>query len=160
CGVCNTPVGGEQKPTPAVGSSAIVAGIPGLPTPGAQPVQPNYLSPGAPTGVGGGAGEMRVSLTGDVFEVPPPTPRAAGPGGYAKPAGGGKSGAPPLPVRGPAGPARPTGARPRYGGPPAEVSEKSGGMPVWAVVLLLLVLVGGGAGAFLWYQKQQAPKKA
>lgn len=163
CGVCNTPVGGQPEPVPPAGSKTIVPGIPGLPTPGAQPIQPNYLSPGAaPTGSvpGGAGGEMRVSLTGEVLEVAPPTPRAAAPGGYPRPGVGGKPGAPPLPVRGPAAPSRPSGARPRYGGPPPEESEKSGGMPVWALVLLLVIVIGGGAGAYLWYQKQQAPKKA
>lgn len=163
CGVCNTPVGGLAQQAPPAGSNAPIPGIPGLPTPGAQPVQPNYLNQGAaPMGgaPAGASGEMRVSLTGEVLEVTPPTPRASAPGGYPRPGVGGKPGAPPLPVRGPA-PSRPTGgARPRYGGPPPEESEKSGGMSVWAVVLLLVIVIGGGAGAFLWYQKQQAPKKA
>src|SRR5437016_1217693 len=83
------------------------AGIPGLPTPAEQPVVPNYLNPSpspasgasmaamsiggaqvpmggqmpaAPMGgapVGGAGGEIRVSLTGETYEVPPASPRGS-----------------------------------------------------------------------------------
>ena len=81
------------------------------------------LALGRAAGHGGMAGgEVRVTLTGDVYEVPPPTPRGTGPGGYVAPAGG-RPGQPGPQARG--------GARPRYGVPPAETAEKSGGMPIW-----------------------------
>src|SRR5579872_793380 len=96
------PIGGLSEPVP---------GIPGLPlSPQAPP--PNYLTPGAappaPAAGGMGGGEVRVSLTGEVLEVPPPTPRGSGPGGYGPPPGAGaRPGGPPLPPVPTRGPARP-----------------------------------------------------
>ncbi len=187
CPTCSSPVNDEPQTAPAAGPGVLTPGIPGLPTPQAapgipglptpaqQPV-PNYLNPGAaplggapmaaPTAgapMGGGGGEIRVSLTGDVFEVPPPTARGAGPGGYA--AGGGKPGTPPLPTRGPGGrgpggPGGPAGsARPRYGLPSASAEEKKSASPVIAIVFVLLLLGGGAFGAFWWLNHRTDPKE-
>src|SRR5579862_6861346 len=65
-----------------------VPGIPGLPL-NPPAAAPNYLTPGTQPSAGGGmgSGEVRVSLTGEVLEIPAPTPRGTGPGGYGPPAG-------------------------------------------------------------------------
>lgn len=177
-------------PTPGIpGLPTPASGIPGLPMPAAQPAPnylnpgasaqppPNYLNPGASAQpppnylnqgaaavpMGGGGGDIRVSLTGDVYEVPPPTQRQSGPGGYARMGASGQTSAPPLPVRGPAGrgpagpQAGPSNARPRYG-LPAEREEKKSGVPIFAVLTILLLMGGAGFGAFYWLQHRTDPK--
>jgi hypothetical protein len=157
CGVCGALTNEEPQQGQPPASGGLVAGIPGLPTQPQAP-QPNYLNPG-PSGMGAApmgaapmaGGEVRVTLAGDVYEVPPPSARGTGPGGYNAASGG---------RPGPAGAqSRPGPTRPRYG-LPAEQEERSGGVPIWGLLIVLLIMGGGAAGAFWWFQKQQAPKKA
>jgi hypothetical protein len=120
------------------------------PTPGIPGLYPQAGASGYSQPAGGGAGDIRVSLTGQVMDVPAPTPRGTGPGGYGPPAGGPAS-------RGPAGAAGPT--RGRYGLPAQEAPAKSGSGGIIAVVLLVLVLAGGGAFGWWWYNNRTNPKE-
>jgi len=123
------------------------SGIPGLSLP--PPTQPNYMT-GAPPAGGAGGGEVRVSLTGEVMEVPQQSARGTGPGGYGPPPGAG-----PGPKRPggpmPAGPPRARGAGIAYEEP------KKKGSPV-ALILVLILLIGGGAGGWYWYNNRTNPK--
>jgi len=119
-----------------------VAGIPGIdnnkPKEEAAAV-PNYLSGNA--GLGGGsaaAGEVRVSLTGEVLEVAQPSRPASASAGM------------PQPVRSPGGgaaPVRSSYSRPAFVQEPA----KSGGSPA------VLLLGGGGAAGWFFWQKSHGP---
>ncbi len=155
------------------------AGIPGLPLPQAPPlpqtppanylqpeqVQPNYAQPnylqgnvpdyppanylqGNQTAATGG-GEMRVSLTGEVMQAPPP-PRVSGPIG-APPA--------PPPLRGPAPIPPRAGARASYIRPAREEAPASSGSGLmWGIILAVIVLIGAGAGGWYWYNNRTNPK--
>lgn len=98
-----------------------------------------------------GGGEVRVSLTGEVMEVPQPTPRAAGPG----PAGS-RVGPGPAPGPAPRRPAGPGAPRVRGGMEYDETQKK--GNPAGIVFLVLLLLIGGGFGGWWWYNNRTNPK--
>jgi hypothetical protein len=92
-------------------------------------------------------GNTRVSLTGEVMEVAPPTPRPTGP-----------SGAPGPPPRAgmhspSAGPARPQ----RYGAAREVPQEKKSSAGAVVGVIVLLLVLGGGAFAWWKYQSQRGP---
>lgn len=99
----------------------------------------------------GGGGDVRVSLTGEVMEVPQPTARGTGPGGYGPPPGAGPS--PKRPGSGPmpAGPPRARGAGIAYEEP------RKKGSPI-GIILLVILLLGGGAGGWWWYNNRTNPK--
>jgi hypothetical protein len=156
CQVCGAPMAApiEAQPTAAPAAPAPAAAppsptmtdaaarIPGLHT---QPeATPSYSQPAST-----GSGDIRVSLTGDVMEVPAPSPRGTGPGGYGPPMGAPRAG-------GPAG-AAPT--RGRYGLPVQEAPAKSGAGAVIGIVLLVLFLAGAGAGGWWWYNNRTNPKE-
>ena len=142
CKICGSPLGAAAdaapaQPAPTAAAATSVPNLPGVPgTPDG-----GYLS-----GTGGG-GEVRVSLTGEVMEIPKPTPRGAGPGGFGPPPGatpaGGKAG--------PAGPPRPRGAGLAYDEAPKKSSPVG---PIIAVILLL----GGGIGGWWYYNNRTNPK--
>lgn len=127
-------------PPPAPVAAAKVEQVPGIP--GLQH---------QPQGLGGGSGEVRLSLTGEVMEVPAPTQRGAGPGGYgppagARPGGGGRPSGPPPSARG--------AARP---GPMREEVETKGGA-AGIVFLVLLIAALGSVGGWYWYNNRTNPK--
>ena len=150
CRICGNRMKEEENPEPEEGAPKLVAGLPGLPGAG---VTPSYMAMGSTVNDGlTGSGEMRVSLTGDVIEVPRPAPKPMGPssGGPAPKAGGGKA----LP----AGARTPT--RGRYGIPEEDAPEKKSVMSIIWTVMFIVMVVGGGGGYFFWMQKQAAPTKA
>lgn len=102
-----------------------------------------------------GGGEVRVSLTGEVMEVPQPTPRATSPGAPGPRVGPGPGPAPGPAPRRPAGP----GAPRVRGGMEYDETQKKGN-PAGIVFLVLLLLIGGGFGGWWWYQKQNGPTRA
>ncbi len=167
CHICNSPLEAAPQATaakaPVVGAikregraaAEPKAGIPGIDN--MPPADP--YGTGKPPEIGGGGGEMRVSLTGETFEAPLPMARPSGPS-----SGGSRPGTGPIrPGTGPIRPAAPPSSRGGYQMPArrveaAPVKSGKGGGAVLIVVLLLLI--GGGAFGFWYYQKQQAPVKA
>ena len=169
CKICGASISTSSAPanpvaTPPVqasgapdSSGAILPGLGSAPAP-AAPVTPSYLAPGTTISSGGGfGGEVKVSLTGEVVEIPPPTQRGAGPGGYGpKP---GAPGAPGGPTARPGGPPAPPQRASRAGMPvQREQAPKSAAGPIFAVLFGLMILVGGGFGAYTWYNNRTNPK--
>jgi hypothetical protein len=156
CPICSAPMGEvvEAAPAPTVGSTT-AGHLPGLPTPVQEQATPNYLNPGsaaAPASGGGmGGGDVRVSLTGEVMEVAPPSPRGSGPGGYGPPPTAG----PPRPGGAPAGP--PT--RQRYGAAREIPEETNNSAKIIRIVCLVLLLAGGAFGGWYWYNNRTNPKE-
>ncbi len=177
-----TPAAGattEKKPFSEEEIQEASVGIPGIDNtpPGDNP----YLMPQQP-GLGG---QVRVSLTGEVVEVPPPTPqgpRPASPMGTppgARPPSGGApvpplrpvvppmGGAPPPPGAGnvPPMPSGPTTLRPGPGPvTPARASYPGGSYSetapkksggVAVAIVLALVLLVAGGAAGFWFYQQQ-----
>ncbi len=167
CKICGSPMGsGSAAATAAAAAAATPAPVAGLAGIAATPeTQPNYLSGGGGMGGGGGGGmgggggggmdgggggDVRVSLTGEVMEVPKPSVRGTGPGGYGPPPGAGPAG-------GKGGKAGPAGApRPRGAGLAYE-EEKKKSSPVGMILLVILVLAGA-AGGYWWYNNRTNPK--
>jgi flagellar basal body-associated protein FliL len=190
CQICKAPMipaagaEAEKKPFSEEEIQEVTVGIPGIDNtpPAANP----YGVPAQP-GLGG---QVRVSLTGEVVEVPPPTPQGPRPGapigmppGARPPAGAGSPvpplrpvvppvpGAPPPPGAGtvppmPSGPAtmRPgpvTPARMSYPrGAYSETAPKKSGGVVIAIVVLLVLMAAGVVAGFWFYQQQRAPAVA
>ncbi|MEP6757197.1 MAG: hypothetical protein ABJA67_16955 [Chthonomonadales bacterium] len=152
CRICGNRMKAEEPEetdaNPAAGGP--VAGLPGLPGAG---VTPSYMAMGSAVNDGPtGSGEMRVSLTGDVIEVPRPAPKPMGPSASGPaPKGGSKQSGPPgsrTPTRG------------RYGIPEEDEPQGKSVMSIVWTVIFVLMVVGGGGGWFFWNQKQMAPTKA
>jgi hypothetical protein len=139
------PLGTPGPLSGPLGAPEPAPGVPGLSIP-----PPNYMS-GASGGGGMGGGEVRVSLTGEVLEVAPPTPRPTGPSAPGSRTGPG-AGPPP---RRPAGPG-PIPPRPR--GSMEYDDEPKKGSPAGIVFLVLLLLMGGGFGGWWWYNNRTNPK--
>lgn len=138
--------------------TAQAGGIPGLypqQTAEQEPVA-NYLSGSQQQTTGPTGGEMRVSLTGEVFEAPPSLSRPTGPAAYPGTAAG-PGGRPGGSYSPPRGPARPAGRR-----SVAEAEEAPAkGNSLAAVFVLLIVLIGaGGAGGWWYWSNYVAPKNA
>ncbi len=158
CPICFAPLdpnaaqaGPVGLQAPSLGTHApeteVVAGIPGIDNPSGP--RPNYLQQDSPS-AGMGSGEVRMSLTGEVIEVPAASPRPTGPSA----SGPTTMGRPTPPAASPRG---------RYAGAPTRetASQGSGSGTVVAIVLVLLLLVGGGAGGWwFWQQKQHSPEAA
>ncbi len=151
-GIAGMPALTSQTQQPAGGA------VPGLPGVYAQQQQdtsaalPNYLrgdaASNAPQSMGGG--EMRVSLTGEVIQGPPPTPTVSRMSGVAPGGAPPRPGGPPMPAR---------RAAPASGPMREEAAmEKSGGGGVFLVLLLLIVFGGGGFGGWYWYNNRTNPK--
>lgn len=142
---------------------APIPGIPGLDNRPPVDQQPAYPSVGA----GGGSGDFRVSLTGEMIEVAVPTPRNMPSSPSARPPGGGP---PPVPV----GVRPPMGSPPpRPSGPPSrgsssrtisarpaadEYAGRKSGASALVIGLVVLLLAGGGAGGWWWYNNRTNPK--
>lgn len=153
CQICSAPMapaqpeGGQQPERlplakPPADRDEPQPGIPGL----RPPTDPQL----APTG----EGEVRRTLAGDVVEVPPPSPRAAGP------LAGQRPGVPGPAAPRPGGPMRPASTL-RPLGPSEEAEERprrSAAQIALTVVTVLLVLSAAGGGAGFWfYQTRVAP---
>jgi hypothetical protein len=168
CHICFAPLDQAAAPSGPIGlqtppprpqqadDDLLEPGIPGLrPPPAEEGPPPNYLAPGVqPQGAtGGGGGQVRVSLTGEVIEAPSSSaPHPMGPTAYPPPGAGPRPGAP-MP---PPGPPSSRGsytmpARREY----APAKKGSGG--VVAVILVILLLAGGGGFGYWYWQKQRAP---
>jgi len=133
-----------------------VAGIPGIDRPGEGPPA-NYLAPGTTVGTTTSGGELRVSLTGEVLEVPPPTPRTTGPVGAAGRRPGVAGVVPPPGMRPVAPPPRERGAGPVVAARGETARGLSGSSTVAIVLLVIVVLAAGGGFGYWYWQKQRAP---
>ena len=163
CPICAAPMAAATEAAAAAPAPTPTAGhLPGLPTPAPEQEQvtPNYINPGSAQGQSGGGGmssgggmgggDVRVSLTGEVLEVAPPSPRGSGPGGY----GPSITTGPPRPGGAPAGP--PT--RQRYGAAREIPEETNNSAKIIRIVCLVLLLAGAGFGGWYWYNNRTNPK--
>ena len=148
CRICGNQMKGDtveevdpKKP------GAVANGLPGLPGAG---VTPSYIAMGSAVDENqNSGGEMKVSLTGEVIEVPRPPARPVAPSSSSAPKGGKSA---------PSGPKQPT--RGRYGIPEEDAPEPKSVMSIIWTIAFFVIVVGGGGGWYFWNQKQQAPTKA